>query len=49
MVPVVNDRVFGKGLELLRANGGKFEINQLLLARFVTALVAVSKEKLGRV
>ena len=27
----VNVRVLGKGLDLLRANGGRFEINQLLL------------------
>ena len=27
---VVNARVLGKGLELLSANGGRFEINQLL-------------------
>ena len=26
----VNVRVLGKGLELLSANGGRFEINQLL-------------------
>ena len=25
----VNDRVFGKGLELLSANGGRYEIDQL--------------------
>ena len=30
MVREVNSRVLGKGLELLSANGGKFEINQLL-------------------
>ena len=28
----VNVRVLGKGLELLSANGGRFEINQLLFA-----------------
>ena len=28
----VNLRVLGKGLELLSANGGRFEINQLLFA-----------------
>ena len=28
----VNVRVLGKGLELLRANGGRYEINQLLFA-----------------
>ena len=39
--------MFGKGLELLRANGGRFEINQLLVADD-TALVADSEEKLCR-
>ena len=38
--------MLGKGLELLRANGGRFEINQLLFAD--TALVADSEEKLCR-
>ena len=38
---------FGKGLELLSANGGRFEINQLLFADD-TALVADSEEKLCR-
>ena len=42
----VNVRVLWKGLELLSANGGRFEINQLLFADD-TALVADS-EKLGR-
>ena len=28
----MNVRVLGKGLELLSANGGRFEINQLLFA-----------------
>ena len=32
VVREVNVRVLGKGLELLSANGGRFEINQLLLA-----------------
>ena len=41
----VNLRVIGKGLELLSANGGRFEINQLLFADD-TALVADSEEKL---
>ena len=41
----VNVRVLGKGLELLSANGGRFEINQLLFADD-TALVADSEEKL---
>ena len=43
----MNVRVLGKGLELLSANGGKFEINQLLFADD-TALVADSEEKLCR-
>ena len=43
----VNVRVLGKGLELLSANGGRFEINQLLFADD-TALVADSEEKLCR-
>ena len=42
----MNVRVLGKGLELLSANGGRFEINQLLFADG-TALVADS-EKLCR-
>ena len=37
----------GKGLELLSANGGRFEINQLLFADD-TALAADSEEKLCR-
>ena len=32
VVQEVNVRVRGKGLELLSANGGRFEINQLLFA-----------------
>ena len=40
-------RVFRKGLELLSANGSRFEINQLLFADD-TALVAGSEEKLCR-
>ena len=40
-----NARVLGKGLELQRANGGRFEIDQLLFADD-TALVADSEEKL---
>ena len=47
VVREVNVRVFWKGLELLRANGGRFEINQLLFADD-TALVADSEEKLCR-
>ena len=43
----VNVRVLGKGLELLSANGGRFEINQLLFADY-TALVADSEDKLCR-
>ena len=46
VVREVNVRVLGKGLELLSANGGRFEINQLLFADD-TALVADS-EKLYR-
>ena len=47
VVREVNVRVLGKGLELLSANGGRFEINQLLFADD-TALVADSEEKLCR-
>ena len=47
VVREVNVRVLWKGLELLNANGGRFEINQLLFADD-TALVAESEEKLGR-
>ena len=47
VVREVNVRVLGKGLELLSANGGRFEINQLLFADG-TALVADSEEKLYR-
>ena len=47
VVGEVNVWVLGKGLELLSANGGRFEINQLLLADH-TALVADSVEKLCR-
>ena len=39
--------MLGKGLELLSANGGRFEINQLLFSDD-TALVADSEERLGR-
>ena len=45
VVGEVNVRMLGKGLELLRANDGRFEINQLLFADD-TALVADSKAKL---
>ena len=47
LVREVNVRVLGKGLELLSANGGRFEINQLLFADD-TALVADLEEKLCR-
>ena len=46
VVREVTVRVLGKGLELLSANGGRFEINQLLFADDA-ALVADS-EKLCR-
>ena len=46
VVREVNVRVLWKGLELLSANGGRFEINQLLFA-YDTALAADS-EKLCR-
>ena len=39
--------MLGKGLRLLSANGGRFEINQLLFAED-TALVDDSEEKLCR-
>ena len=47
VVRKVNVRVLWKGLELLSANGGRFEINQLLFAD-ATALVADSEEKFCR-
>ena len=47
VVREVNVRVLGKGLELLSANGGRFEINQMLFADD-TALVAESEYKLCR-
>ena len=43
----VNVRVLEKELELLSANGGRFEIKQLLFAD-ETALVADSEENLCR-
>ena len=43
VVREVNVRVLGKGLELQTANGGRFEINQLLFADDA-ALVADSGE-----
>ena len=45
VVREMNDRVLWKWLELLRVNGGRFEINQLLFADD-TALVADSEVKL---
>ena len=48
VVREVNVRVLGKGLELLSANGSRFETNQLLFAD-ATALVADSEEKLCRI
>ena len=45
MVRVVNDMVLGKWVELLSANGGGFEISQLLFADD-TALVTDSEETL---
>ena len=47
VVSEVNVRVLGRGLELLSANGGRFEVNQLLFADDA-ALVADSEEKLCR-
>ena len=47
MVREVNVKVLGKGLELQSANGGRFEINQLLFADD-TALVGDSEEQLCR-
>ena len=45
MVREANVKVLGKKLELLSANGGRLDINQLLFADD-TALVADSEEKL---
>ena len=47
VVREVNVRVLGKGLELLSANGGRSEINQLLFADD-TALMTDAEEKLYR-
>ena len=47
VVREANVRVLGKRLEVLSANGGRFEINQLLFADD-TALLADSEEKLCR-
>ena len=43
----VNALVLGKELELLRVNGGKFAINQLLFTDD-TAIVADSEKKMCR-
>ena len=45
MIREVNVRMLGNRLESLNANGGRFEINQLLFADDI-ALVADSEEKL---
>ena len=45
MVRAVIDRVLGKGLELLLADGGRCEINELFIADD-TAIVADSELKL---
>ena len=47
VVREMNASVLGKELELLRVNGGRFEINQLLFTND-TAVVADSEEKLCR-
>ena len=47
IVREVNVRVLEKGLELLSANGGRYEINQLLFADN-SALASDSEEKFGR-
>ena len=47
VVQEINVRVLWKGLELLSANGDRFEINQLLFADG-SALVADSEGKLCR-
>ena len=47
VVREVSVRMLQKGLELLSANGGRFEIKQLLFADD-TAIVADSEEKLCR-
>ena len=47
VVRELNVRVLGKGLELLSANDGRFEINQLLFS-VNTALMADSEEMLCR-
>ena len=47
LIREVNVRALVKGLELLSANGSRFEINQLIFADD-TALVTDSEEKLCR-
>ena len=47
VVKEVNARILGRGLELIGADGGAYELNQLLFADD-TALVADSEEKLCR-
>ena len=47
VVREVNDKVLGNGMELLSANGGRFEINQMLFVDD-TAPVADSVKKLSR-
>ena len=47
LIMLIISRVLGKELELLSANGNRFEITQLLFADD-TALVADSEEKFGR-
>ena len=47
VVRQVNVRVLGKGLDLMSANGGRFETNQLLFAND-TVIVADSQERLCR-
>ena len=47
VVRAVNGRVLGKGLELVRVNDIRFEINQLLFTDDA-ALVADSEQKLCR-
>ena len=43
----MNGRVLGKGLELLRADSGRLEINKLLFTVYI-ALVTDSEEKFCR-
>ena len=47
VVHEVNVRVLGEGLKLASANGGRFEVNQLLFTED-TAQVADSEKKLSR-